>query len=216
MDPPAGSKSNHLAGLVGLEPDPALIGHAGRYKAANGFRLPIPSKCEVCGGDFPSKTALKSHELEAHPKEPPFDDFLREKFLDLLRVGELPNKTARQLGISPHTVKRAMIVDPSFAEAVEMAESEAAEDVETVLRKRALAGDPWAVKEWLSKRSKDRWTDDKTLNINIRGEFTHRAELLPHENDILALQATVRERARLNGKPLPLDNPEITDAEIVE
>jgi len=196
-------------------PKPELVAHVELHRAKNGFALPIPSTCEECSEPFPSKTALAQHEREVHPKEPPFNDQLREKYLTLVRSGRRPLKAARDLKVSSQTVKRAMKVDPTFAEAVALAEEEYAEEVEEVLVERALAGDPWAVKEFISKRSKSRWGDDKTLNINVSGTINHRADLLPHEQDIVELQQTVRERARLNGSPIAL-NAAIIETEIAE
>lgn len=201
---------------MNLPPDPALQGFADLYRAQKGFRAPISSTCEDCGGDFLSKTSLEQHARDVHPKEPVFDDELREQFLEKIRLGGRLWKTARALGVSPQTVKRAMKIDPSFADAVEIAEEEFAEEVEEGLRRRALAEDPWAVSKWLEKRSKSRWNDDKTVKVEVTGTVTHNHELLAHENRILALQETVRERAKLNGKRLELPNPEIIDVEVIE
>lgn len=202
---------------MSLPPNPKIQAHVEKTQAKKKFLAPIPSKCKACKEEFPSKAALDKHKWAKHPTEPPFDETLREKFLVMLRGGGLPNKSIRKVGISPATLKRAMILDPAFAEAVSLAEEEAAEDIEEVLRERALAADPWAVKEWLSKRSKPRWSDDKSvdLNVNFSGEIVHRADLLDHQKKILNIQKTIQERARLNGD-LMLNNSEIIDAEIVE
>lgn len=202
-----------------LPVDPALEAHAQAFKASRAIPMAIPSTCEECGEACQSKTALSAHQREAHPAEPAFVDELREKYLVLIRNGRRPMKAAREVGISPYTVKRAMKIDPSFFEAVELAEAEYAEEIEEKLVERALVGDPWAVKEFLTKRSKARWSDDKTLNVNINGEIHHSGEIvgrLAHEQDIFELQRTVRERARLNGKELALDNHDIIDAEVID
>jgi hypothetical protein len=200
---------------VSLEPDPILMAHVADHKAKPYFQA-IPSQCVDCGQEFRSKTALDKHTREVHPKEPPFNDELREDYLKLVKNGIRPLKAARRVGVSPHTVKRAMKIDPSFDEAVRLAEEEYAEEVEEVLVDRALAGDPWAVKEFLTKRSKSRWSDDKTIFVHVQGEINHRTDLLPHEKDIMQLRQTIRERAALNGTPIALDNPEIIDVEIID
>lgn len=201
---------------MSLPPDPKLFAYVDQYKARKSFALPIPSSCSECSMEFPSKTTLAQHDREIHPKEPPFDDGMRERFLAIVREDPFPIKAARKIGISPHTLKRAMKVDPSFAEAVTLAEEEASEVAEQVLWNRMKAEDPWAVNKWLTKRSKERWSDDKNININVSGVIEHREGLLPHEQDILALRDTIRERARLNGTPLALENTEIIDAEIID
>lgn len=201
---------------MSLPPDQALQAHVAEHRVKKSFFQPIPSTCTICNEDLASKTALAKHEREAHPKEPPFTDELRETYLELVRAGARPYKAARTVGVSPYTIKRAKTLDPSFAEAFELAEEEYAEVIEERLVARALADDNWAIKEFLSKRSKSRWNDDKNLNIIVSGTIEHRANLLPHEQDIMALRDTIRERARLNGTQLALENPNIIDAKIVE
>lgn len=201
---------------MSLEPDPELVKVVMEHQAKNAIRRAIPSKCEECSTEWPSKTALDKHIREVHPKEPVFNDELREKYLDLLRVGGFPTKSARKLGISPETVKRAMRIDPTFAEAVEIAEEEGSEEIEEVFRESAKSGQPWAVTGWLKKRSARRWSDEKNINVNISGDIRHYAGLLPHEQAIMSLKETVQERARISGRTAELDNPEIIDAEVIE
>lgn len=109
-------------------------------------------------------------------KEPKtvFDDAVKAEYLRLIQAGYLRFDAAKRLGVTNTDVKRHFKADPEFQEALIEAELEATEPVENVLYKAALLGEPWAVKEWLTKRDKQRWADpDKTVNHNISGTLTH-------------------------------------------
>lgn len=196
-----------------LEPDPELEAFAIVHKQQFKRKKPIPSVCEECGEQLFSKTQLADHLRTQHPTEPVFNDAKRDEFLKLLKAGTRFFKGCKAVKIAPETVKRAMKVDPTFAEAVSLAEEEAAERAEELLWEQAEAGNMTAIVRILEKRQKARWSNEQIINVQVSGEITHRPELMAHQNRILELQARAKERMALNGTS-ELD--EIVDAEIVE
>jgi hypothetical protein len=67
-------------------------------------------------------------------------------------------------------MRRYARASEDFRQAVADAEEEAAEPVEAKLYAAALNGEPWAVKEWLTKRMKARWGETaRQVDINVSG-----------------------------------------------
>jgi hypothetical protein len=123
--------------MAELTPDPELEAVVILHKKGRQRRRPIASVCEECGDSFDSKIKLDNHLRIEHPTEPPFNDAKRDEFLNLLVKNTRFFAAARAVKISPETVKRAMRVDPSFAEKVALAEEEAAERAEVLLWEQA-------------------------------------------------------------------------------
>lgn len=199
-----------------IEPNPELEAFAIKHKQSRALTRPIPSKCDECPEEFPSKFQLEEHVRLLHPKEPPFNDAKREEFLQKLRANVRFFAAAKAVKISPSTIKRAMKIDPAFAEAVELAEEEAAEKAEEKLWEQVEAGNMQAILKVLERRQQKRWgTEPQQINVNVSGTVTH-VGALPHQNKIAELAQRARERQALREGTPALANPEIIDAEIVE
>lgn len=93
----------------------------------------------------------------------------RQRFLDLIRAGMGRQMACRSIGIHPETMRRYSRASQEFRDDLADAEEEAAEPVEAKLYEAAKNGEPWAVKEWLSKRMKARWGDINRVDINVSG-----------------------------------------------
>lgn len=109
-----------------------------------------------------------------------FGPEVRERYLDLLRAGHGRLSACRAVGIHPDTMRRFSRHSEEFRAAVADAEEEAAEPVEAKLYEAATAGEPWAVKEWLSKRATARWGDPAhRVQVDVSGTVEHRLEVGP-------------------------------------
>ena len=98
-----------------------------------------------------------------------FGPEVRVRFLDLIRAGMGRHAACRAIGIHPDTMRRYSRASQEFRDALSDAEEEAAEPVEAKLYEAAKNGEPWAVKEWLTKRMKARWGDVQRTEINVTG-----------------------------------------------
>ena len=117
---------------------------------------------------------------------------VQEAYLTLIRAGHGRVFSARQVGVWPGTVTKYRRASPEFDEAVREAEEEASEPVEAQLYEAAKAGEPWAVKEWLSKRSPDRWAD--TRKVEVSGSVSQVLEVGQGLGRVLELQRRLEER----------------------
>jgi AcrR family transcriptional regulator len=128
-----------------------------------------------------------------------FTHELKTQYCHLIASGKLRYDAAKRTGVSLATVKRHYETDAVFRDAVDDAQDQANEPVENALYEAAVRGEPWAVKEWLSKRDRARWGEDKTLTV------THQGALTLNEGGVLpSVQALVeRLQARQLETPLP-------------
>jgi AcrR family transcriptional regulator len=97
---------------------------------------------------------------------------LQTQYVQLVASGKLRYKAAEAVGVTLPTIKRHYETDAVFRDAVDDAQEQANEPVENALYEAAVRGEPWAVKEWLSKRDRARWGDDKSLTITHQGALT--------------------------------------------
>lgn len=96
-----------------------------------------------------------------------FNQKRREVFLQAIRDGQRRTAAASTAGVSFVTVWHAMKDDPDFADAVDDAEVEACDPVETALYDAATSGNVPAIQTWLYGRSKGRWKPP-----NVKTEIT--------------------------------------------
>lgn len=129
-----------------------------------------------------------------------FGPEVRQRYLDLLAAGHGRYSACAAIGIHPETMRRFARASQEFREAVELAEEMAAEPVEAKLYEAAKNGEPWAVKEWLTKRSKARWGETaKQVDINVSGtvELEGGPGVRAIAGRVAALQAALEERQRV-------------------
>lgn len=124
----------------------------------------------------------------------PMNELQKADFTDLLRNGKLRFDACRQLDITVAQVRYAYKNDPNFRSEVDDALLEATEPVEDALYKAAKEGQPWAVKEWLTKRDKERWGEQpKELRI------THELDGTELMTSVGEIYAKLEERRRAVG-----------------
>lgn len=100
-----------------------------------------------------------------------FGPDVRSRYLDLIRAGHGRNSAARAVGINIETMRRYARASEDFRQELADAEEEAAEPVEAKLYAAALDGEPWAVKEWLTKRMRARWGEvARQVDVNVSGQ----------------------------------------------
>lgn len=104
-------------------------------------------------------------------------------------------------GVNPATVERfARGMGEAWREQVRAAEAESVEPVEDVLRKAALAGEPWAVRLVLGRMGHKRWRDDVQRH-EVKGIVAH-VEVTGGEAGVdaalLDLVGKLSERSRLS------------------
>lgn len=122
-----------------------------------------------------------------------FGPDVRSRYLDLIRAGHGRNSAARAVGINIETMRRYARASEDFRQDLADAEEEAAEPVEAKLYAAALDGEPWAVKEWLTKRMRARWGETaRQVDINVSG--TVAVEAGPGLAAISALAAELESR----------------------
>lgn len=192
-----------------LKPNPELVAaaEAKRAQASRGKRPP-DAVCTKCGDPFGSGAELEEHTIEKHPTGI-FTPQVQEQFLMSLRDGKRRHSTARKLGVSPSLVAKFLELNPAFARAVQMAEEEYIELVETALYDAALNKEPWAVKEVLTKRNAKRWGDPgQKITVEHTGTVTHEIDDGHRAQQISTITERLRQRALMDGN--------IIDAEIVE
>ena len=90
---------------------------------------------------------------------PRFTHQRRQIFIDALKAGAWRTAAAHAAGVHFSTVRRHMLADPEFADAVEDAEVDANTAVESALYTRAVEGHVTACLAWLYSRMPDRWRD---------------------------------------------------------
>lgn len=164
--------------------------------------------CSECGSVFVDVKHLKIHE-DTHNRGI-FSQITAEKedaFLNKLRLGNGPLKSARSLGIDPDVIMAYQKSNPEFAQKVSYAEAEAAEIIEERLFDLAQDSDYRAIDRWLTDRSPDRWGKNSTVNVNIIQQI----ESAPLLERIPKLLEVLMQRS--NAVSLPGD---IIDAEIIE
>lgn len=137
-----------------------------------------------------------------------FGPDVRARYLDLLRAGHGRQSACRAIGINIETMRRYARASEEFRQQVADAEEEAAEPVEAKLYAAALNGEPWAVKEWLTKRMRARWGEEaRKVDINVSG--TVELEAGPALRDVAALAAALEERKALLAG-------DVIDVEVIE
>ena len=152
-------------------------------------------------------------EVEAEPKREhvkKFNQKRRKVYLQALRDGMRRTAAAQAAGVDFVTVWHAMKDDPEFAEAVDDAEVEACDPIETALYDAAQSGNVPAIQTWLYGRSKGRW---KPPNVKTEisgpggGPIEHNDVGATDEARIDRIMAIV-ERARARGDRSPTgDDP---------
>lgn len=142
-------------------------------------------------------------------------------YLGLLAAGHGRFSAARACGVNPETVRRYMRASADFRDQVAEAEAEAAEPVEAKLYAAALDGEPWAVKEWLSKRARGRWGAEPaaasgvTVNVLAAGDVAVGTGRL---SAVVELRRQLEERAALgvsNANDPGTDAGAVEDAELL-
>lgn len=143
-----------------------------------------------------------------------FGPEVRTEYLALLRAGHGRLWACRHLGIHPDTMRRFARASEDFRQQVADAEEEAAEPVEAKLYQAALEGEPWAVKEWLTKRSKARWGDESAkLEVTVSGTVS--VEAGPGLAGVIGRVAAMQ--AQLEERRLALEEAGgVVDAEVIE
>lgn len=136
-----------------------------------------------------------------------FTDEKREEYLRLRRMGKGHYTTCRTIGIGEAAVRTYLRLNPEFGQEVTAAEHEFLEGIEDVLFEKAKDGEFGPIKEVLSKRNREKWGDDKTVNVNHTGRIE--IEAGPAMARIAALQERLEARALTQGDV-------VIDAEIVE
>jgi transposase len=132
----------------------------------------------------------------------------RAAYVALLRAGIGRRKAAANIGVAWRTVAEWRQGSSEFRDECEAAEAEATEEIEAVLFEAAKQREPWAVKEWLSKRDKERWGDK--VDINVSGTVNHEA------GPILERAAKLAERLEARRLELGQGESNFIDAEVVE
>lgn len=139
-----------------------------------------------------------------------FDKDKQERYLVLRKAGRKHYGACNTLGVSPRSVERFASINPDYAEDIRAAELEYLERFEEVLEDKALDGEFGPLKEVLSKRSPDRWGDNKhTLEVKGKIEL----EAGPGMAQIAALHSRLLERSETLKE---LNSGEIIDADVVE
>ncbi len=122
-----------------------------------------------------------------------FTPDVKERYLQYIREGSLPREAARRLDISYKTVQRHMYADRSFKDDIEDAVAEAVEAVESVMHTAALAGEPWAVKDWLAAHNRTKWGKKET--VEHVGKIVHELDASQKLTEISDMRRQLAERA---------------------
>ena len=96
-----------------------------------------------------------------------FDAKKKAAYIALLEKGGRRHVSARSVGITPQTVVNHMHSDPTFADAVSLAEMESDDEVEDSLRMAAISGNVTAALAWLYSRRPERWRDMRKVTLPI-------------------------------------------------
>lgn len=117
-----------------------------------------------------------------------------DTYLALLEEGQRPSTAARNAGLTADTLRQRRDRDPAFIEREKAAEAIGSEPVEEALRMAALNGNVQAAKEWLEKRSEERWAERPKV---VRNETVIGIEAGPRLERIAALLARLEDRRAL-------------------
>lgn len=151
---------------------------------------------------------VPADQKRAPGRPPKFDEEKRSQYVALLAAGIGRHEAARQLDVSPRTVAFWRAGVDEFREACEEAESVASEPVERALYEAAKRGEPWAVKMWLTNRTKGRWHDEQKVAVEVSGEV----KVEPGQQMAQILELSDRLRARR----LELEAGDVIEGEVVE
>lgn len=99
-----------------------------------------------------------------------FDEERRAAYLNALREGSLKFEASKKAGVSYATIERYRAANEEFHKEERLAQAEANEEVEKVLRQMALEGDLGAMKMWLHAHAKSTYNDKKVLEIDATPE----------------------------------------------
>lgn len=197
---------------LNLSIDPALAAAAAKASQRTRSRTP-DIHCDQSGCDFigRSKPEMAEHLIDEHPTGV-FGPDKQDEYISLILVGTGRHTAARKTGLSPSTVERFISVNPAFGRAVNMAEEEYVERIEQKLYDAGINGEPWAVKEVLSKRNSKRWG---TVPQEIK--VSHSVDIKGELNASPQMQRVSQILQDLNTRALMASTaPEIIDAEIVD
>lgn len=136
--------------------------------------------------DEQRRKSIETRRLKADKK---YDTYLK-----YLEEGQRPSTAMRNAGLTPDTVRQRRDKDPAFIERERAAEAVAAELVEEALREAALNGNVQAAKEWLDKRSEERWAERPKV---VKHETVVGIEAGPRLERIAKMLARLEERRAL-------------------
>lgn len=117
-----------------------------------------------------------------------------DTYLAGLEEGQRPTVAARNAGLTAEALRTRRDRDPAFIERERAAEAIGSEPVEAALREAALNGNVVAAKEWLEKRSEERWAEKPKV---VRNEVVLGIEAGPRLERIAALLARLEDRRAL-------------------
>lgn len=91
-----------------------------------------------------------------------------QEYLGAIRVGQGKHKAAARVGTTARKVSAWLKTRPEQQEDLTDAEDAATELVEERLYEAALAGEPWAVSQWVRNRAPERWKAEQKANgLNV-------------------------------------------------
>ena len=95
----------------------------------------------------------------------------KKRFLDILEETPLISIAAKKAGIAPATIYRWKDKDENFSRKMKKVLREGQEvisdRVESVLVKKALAGEKWAVQMWLESHRKEYFKPKKAISVDF-------------------------------------------------
>ena len=138
--------------------------------------------------------ALETRRLKSDKK---YDEYLAR-----LEEGDRPMVAARTVGLSAEALRTRRDRDPAFIVRERDAEAIGSEPVEAALREAAINGNVQAAKEWLERRSEDRWAEKPKV---VRHEQIIGIEAGPRLERIAALMARLEERRALSAGETVID-----------
>lgn len=118
-----------------------------------------------------------------------------DAYLLLLEEGQRPMVAARNVGLTAEALRTRRDRDPAFIQREKDAEAIGSEPVEAALREAALNGNVQAAKEWLERRSEDRWAEKPKV---VRHEQVIGIEAGPRLERIAAMLERLEQRKALN------------------
>jgi hypothetical protein len=150
---------------------------------------PNPNTSGLRRGFTPEQRAksIETRKLKADKKY--------DAYLTGLEEGKRPSVAAREVGLTAEALRTRRDRDPAFIVREREAEAIGSEPVEAALREAALNGNVQAAKEWLERRSEERWAEKPKV---VKHETVIGIEAGPRLERIAALLARLEDRRALN------------------